>query len=128
MAERRIISTSAAPKAIGPYCQAMLVGETLYMSGQIGIDPVAGKIVDESVGGQTRQIFENIKAILAEVQMGPGDIVQCQVFLADMGDFAEMNEVYAEFFAGDYPTRAAIEAGKLPADAKVEIMATAVSS
>lgn len=128
MAERRIISTSAAPKAIGPYCQAMLVGETLYMSGQIGIDPATGKIVDESVGGQTRQIFENIKAILAEAQMGPGDIVQCQVFLADMGDFAEMNEVYAEFFAGDYPTRAAIEAGELPAGAKVEILATAVSS
>lgn len=128
MAERRIISTSAAPKAIGPYCQAMLVGETLYMSGQIGIDPATGKIVDESVGGQTRQIFENIKAILAEAQMGPGDIVQCQVFLADMGDFAEMNEVYAEFFVGDYPTRAAIEAGKLPAGAKVEILATAVSS
>ena len=126
MTERKIITTDKAPKAIGPYSQAMLVGNTLYIAGQIGIDPSTGKLVEGSTAEQTTQALENIKAILAAVDMELKHIVQAQVFLADISDFAEMNQVYASYFTGDFPTRAAFQAANLPAGAKVEILATAI--
>ena len=124
--ERKIINTDKAPKAIGPYSQAMLVGDTLYISGQLGIDPATGKLVEGGTAEQTRQAFENIKAILAAADMELKHIVQMQVFLADIGDFASMNEVYGSYFESDFPTRAAFEVANLPARAKVEILATAI--
>ena len=126
MTERKIITTDKAPKAIGPYSQAMLVGNTLYISGQIGIDPSTGKLLDGTTADQTKQAFENIKAILASVDMEFKHIVQAQVLLTDIADFAEMNQAYASYFEGDFPTRAAFQAANLPAGAKVEILATAI--
>lgn len=126
MTERKIITTDNAPKAIGPYSQAMLIGNTLYISGQIGIDPSTGKLVEGSTAEQTKQAFENIKAILAAADMELKHVVQVQVFLADIADFTEMNKVYASYFTGDFPTRAAFQAANLPAGAKVEILATTI--
>ncbi len=126
MTERKIITTDKAPKAIGPYSQALLAGNTLYMSGQIGIDPATGKFVEGSTTEQTKQVFENIKAILAAADMELKHVVQAQVFLADMSDFVKMNEVYASYFTGDFPTRVAFQAAELPAGAKVEILTTAI--
>jgi 2-iminobutanoate/2-iminopropanoate deaminase len=126
MTERKIITIDKAPKAIGPYSQAMLIGNTLYISGQIGIDPSTGKLVEGSTAEQTKQALENVKAILVEVGMEFKHVVQAQVFLADIADFAEMNQVYASYFTGDFPTRAAFQAANLPAGAKVEILATAI--
>ena len=125
MTERRIINTDKAPQAIGPYSQAMLVGNTLYISGQLGMDPATGKLVEGGTAEQTKQAFENIKAILAAAAMEIKHIVQVQVFLADIGDFAAMNQVYATYFDGDFPTRAAFEVAKLLAGGSVEILATA---
>ena len=107
MTERKIITTDKAPKAIGPYSQGLLVGSTLYISGQIGMDPATGKFAADSAAGQTKQALENIKAILAAADMELKHVVQTQVFLADIADFAKMNEVYASHFTGDFPTRAA---------------------
>jgi len=126
MIERKIITTDKAPKAIGPYSQALLAGNTLYISGQIGMDPATGKLVADSAAEQTKQALENIKAILAAADMELVHVVQMQVFLADIADFAKMNEVYASYFTGDFPTRAAFQAADLPAGAKVEILATAI--
>ena len=126
MTERKIITTDKAPKAIGPYSQALLAGNTLYISGQIGMDPATGKFVADSAAEQTKQVLENIKAILAAADMELKHVVQAQVLLADMSDFAKMNEVYASYFTGDFPTRAAFQAADLPAGAKVEILATAI--
>ena len=126
MTERKIITTDKAPKAIGPYSQGLLAGGTLYISGQIGMDPATGKLVAGSTGEQTKQALENIKAILAAADMELIHVVQAQVFLADIADFAKMNEVYASYFTGDFPTRAAFQVADLPAGAKVEILATAI--
>jgi 2-iminobutanoate/2-iminopropanoate deaminase len=126
MAERKAVHTDKAPAAIGPYSQAMLVGNTLYLSGQLGMDPATGKLVEGDTAAQAKQALNNIMAILVEANMNIHDIVQVQVFLADIGDFAAVNEVYKTFFAEPYPARAAIQAGALPAGASVEILATAI--
>ena len=123
---REIISTEHAPDAIGPYSQAVMAGGVLYISGQLGIDPETGGMAGEGVSKQTGQALENIKAILEAAGMGLDDVVQCQVFLSDIKDFGEMNAAYAEYFHIDPPTRAAFQAGALPAGGKVEILATAV--
>ncbi|MCK4999605.1 MAG: Rid family detoxifying hydrolase [Anaerohalosphaera sp.] len=123
---REIISTENAPGAIGPYSQAVMAGGVLYISGQLGIDPATGKMTGDTVADQTTRALENIKAILQAAQMDLDDVVQCQVFLADIKDFGEMNAAYAEYFPTDPPTRAAFQAGALPAGGKVEILATAV--
>ena len=126
MTERKIIATDKAPKAIGPYSQGLLVGNTLYISGQIGMDPATGKFVADSAAEQTKQALENIKAVLAAADMELIHVVQAQVFLADIADFAKMNEVYASYFTGDFPTRAAFGAADLPAGSNVEILATSI--
>ena len=126
MTERKAIQTDKAPAAIGPYSQALLVGNTLYISGQLGFDPATGKLVDGDTAAQAEQALKNIMAILMEENMSMHNVAQVQVFLADIADFAAVNEVYKSFFSEPYPARAAIQAGALPAGGSVEILVTAV--
>ena len=123
---KKIISTENAPKAVGPYSQAVWANDLLFISGQIPIDPQTGKFVSEDVKEQTKQVFKNLGAILTEVGLGYETIVKATVYLTDMNDFAAMNEVYASFFDKDFPARAAFQVVKLPLGAKVEIEAIAV--
>ena len=120
------ISTNNAPAAIGPYSQAIQAGETIYVSGQLPIDPATGAFPGEDIKSQTRQSLTNMKNILAEAGTDMSAVVQTTVLLADIADFGAMNEVYAEFFAAPYPARAAFQVAALPKAAKVEIMCTAV--
>lgn len=117
----KVISTQKAPAAIGPYSQAIQVGNLVYTSGQLPIDPATGVFAEGGIGEQTRQSLANVKAILEEAGMSMNQVVKTTVFLADMGDFAEMNSVYAEFFAAPYPARSAVAVKTLPKGALVEI-------
>ena len=118
---KRVIQTNQAPAAIGPYSQAIRKGDFLFASGQLGIDPATGDFVAGGVKEQTAQVFKNIKAILAEAGYTMADIVKTTVFLADMGDFAEMNEVYASQFDSAFPARSAVAVKTLPKNGLVEI-------
>ena len=120
------IATTAAPEAIGPYSQAVRVGSTLYLSGQIGLDPETGQLVEGGIEAETRQVMENLRAVLEAAGSDFGHVVQSQVFLADLEDFAVMNEIYAGFLAEPAPARATVQAARLPRDARIEIMMTAV--
>ena len=104
----KVISTKKAPAAIGPYSQAIQVGNLVYTSGQIPIDPSTGAFVEGGIKEQTRQSLTNVKAILEEAGLSMSNVVKTTVFMADMGDFAEMNAVYAEFFSEPYPARSAV--------------------
>jgi 2-iminobutanoate/2-iminopropanoate deaminase len=126
MTERKAIQTDTAPAAMGPYSQALLVGHMLYISGQLGIDLATGKLVDGDTAAQAEQALKNIMAILMEANMNMHEIVQVQVFLSDIADFAAVNEVYKTFFAEPYPARAAFQVAALPAGGSVEILATAI--
>lgn len=121
----KAISTTSAPKAIGPYSQAIQVGNFIFTSGQIPIDPSTGTIVDGGIKAQARQSLQNIKAIMEESGIEMKNIIKTTVFLSDMNDFAEMNEVYAEFFTEPYPARSAVAVKTLPKGALVEIEAVA---
>ena len=116
-----IISTPKAPAAIGPYSQAIQVGNLIYTSGQIPIDPATGQLVEGGIKEQTRQSLSNIQAILQEAGLTMASVVKTTVFMADMADFAEMNSVYAEFFTEPYPARSAVAVKTLPKNALVEI-------
>ncbi len=118
---KKVISTTKAPSAIGPYNQAIQVGNLIYTSGQIPIDPATGSFVEGGIREQTRQSLLNVKAILEEAGLTMGDVVKTTVFMADMNDFADMNAVYAEFFTEPYPARSAIAVKTLPKGALVEI-------
>ena len=122
---RKTVSTSKAPAAIGPYSQAVRSGDFLYCSGQLGLDPASGNLA-EGVEAQTKQSLANLEAILASEGLGFGDVVKTTIFLADMADFATMNEVYAVYFAEPYPARSTVAAAGLPRGARVEIEAVAV--
>jgi 2-iminobutanoate/2-iminopropanoate deaminase len=126
MADKKVITTEKAPKAIGPYSQAIQAGNMLYVSGQLGIDPLTGKMVEGGVSAQARQALVNVMAILMAANMSLRDAVQVQVFLTDIADFAAVNEVYKEFFAEPYPARAAFAVKALPAGGLVEVLVTAV--
>jgi 2-iminobutanoate/2-iminopropanoate deaminase len=126
--EREIVASEAAPAAIGPYSQAVRVGGTLYLSGQIGLDPATGEMVAGGVVPETRQVLMNARAVLESAGYGPSDVVQSIVFLADMDDYGAVNEIYSEFFPEDAPARAAVQVARLPRDARVEIMMTAVKA
>ena len=117
----QIIHTEKAPAAIGPYSQAVQAGNLLFVSGQIPIDPATGVFAGEDIVSQTRQSLKNVQAILEEAGYALTDVVKATVLLADMGDFAAMNGVYAEFFKTDCPARAAFAVKELPRGAKVEI-------
>ncbi|MGL4373390.1 MAG: RidA family protein, partial [Turicibacter sp.] len=121
-----IISTVDAPKAIGPYSQAIEANGTLYISGQIPLDPKTMEFVSEDIVEQTHQCLKNIQAILAEAGYAIENVVKCGIFLADMNDFAAVNEVYAQYFSTHKPARACVEVARLPRDAKIEIEAIAV--
>jgi len=124
--EKKIISTEGAPKAIGPYSQAVLVGNMLFASGQLAIDPKTGKFVSDSIEAQTRQVLVNLGAVLKAAGMDYSNVVQCSVFLKDMNDFPKMNAVYSEFFKTNPPARATVEVARLPRDGRVEISLIAV--
>ena len=117
---KKIIATDKAPAAIGPYSQAVLLDDTLYASGQLGIDPSTGDF-PEGITAQTEQSFRNIHAILAEAGMTIDDVVKPTCFLADMGDFAAMNAVYERQFTGSFPARSAVAVKTLPKNGLVEI-------
>jgi 2-iminobutanoate/2-iminopropanoate deaminase len=118
---KKVISTPKAPAAIGPYSQAIQVGNLIYTSGQIPIDPATGQLVEGGIKEQTRQSLNNIQAILQEAGLTMASVVKTTVFMADMADFAEMNSVYAEFFTEPYPARSAVAVKTLPKNALVEI-------
>ena len=120
------IHTDNAPAAIGPYSQAIQAGNTIYVSGQLPIDPVTGAFAGEDIAAQTRQSLTNMKNILNAAGADMCDVVKTTVLLADIADFAAMNAVYAEFFAAPYPARAAFQVACLPKNALVEIECVAV--
>lgn len=122
----KAIQTDHAPAAIGPYSQGVQAGSTIYVSGQIPIDPATGEFAGEDIAAQTRQSLTNIKNILAVAGTDMTKVVKTTVLLSDIADFSAMNEVYAEFFTEPYPARAAFQAAALPKGAKVEIEAVAV--
>ena len=122
---KQIIASSSAPGAIGPYSQAVRAGNSLYISGQIPIDPATGEFAGSDIVTQTRQSLNNIGEILKAAGMDYGDVVKTTVLLQNIGDFVEMNREYAKFFETDCPARAAFEVGALPKGALVEIEAVA---
>ncbi|MBR2427312.1 MAG: RidA family protein [Lentisphaeria bacterium] len=123
--KHQIISTSNAPAAVGPYSQAVQVGNTLYCSGQIGLDPVTGQMNGSDIRSQTEQVMKNIAAILAAAGVGFEDVVKTTCFLADINDFAVFNEIYATYFTGK-PARSCVAAAALPKGALVEVEVIAV--
>ncbi len=123
---KEIVSTDNAPGAIGPYSQAIKANGMVFCSGQIPIDPKTGDFVSDDVAEQTEQVIVNLKAVLEAAGASIGDVVKTTVFLADMGEFAAMNEVYARHFVDNKPARATVQAARLPRDARVEIDCIAV--
>lgn len=119
--KKTIITTADAPKAIGPYSQAVRAGNFLFLSGQISINPETGELVTESFGTQVRQIFKNIEAVLKAAGADFTHVVKSTVFLKNMDNFVEMNGIYAEFFPNDPPARSAVQAARLPKDVDIEI-------
>ena len=124
--EKKVICAANAPKAVGPYSQAIQVGETLYVSGQLPVNPADGSVA-ESIEDQTRQSLANLNAILSEAGMGFGNVVKTTVLLDDIKNFAAMNAVYAEHFAAPFPARVCYQVAALPLGVKVEIDAVAVA-
>ena len=122
---KQALATEQAPAAIGPYSQGIAAGETVYVSGQLPLDPATGAF-PEGIAAQTAQSLKNIRAILAQQGMTLANVVKTTVFLADINDFAEMNKVYGEFFTQPYPARSAVQVAKLPKDAPLEIECIAV--
>lgn len=120
---KKVISTDTAPKAIGPYSQAIQCGDLLFISGQIPVDPATGEIVtgDDVITAQAHQSMKNIKSILKTVDMDFDNVVKTTVFLTDMNDFGKVNDVYKEYFGETFPARSCVQIGKLPKDSLVEI-------
>ena len=121
----KTITAPNAPAAVGPYCHAKLAGNTLYTSGQLGLDPATGALA-QGVGAQARQALENLGAVLRAAGMDYADVTKTTVFLADMGDFAAINAIYAEFFTGEAPARSCVAVKELPKGGLFEIEAVAV--
>lgn len=122
---KKVVATKNAPGAIGPYSQAVVAGDMMFISGQLPLDPATGSFAGNDIQSQTRQSLNNIKAILESEGVSMKNVVKTTVLLQNMGDFGAMNEVYGEFFTEDCPARAAFEVAKLPKDALVEIEAIA---
>jgi 2-iminobutanoate/2-iminopropanoate deaminase len=123
---RVAVSTPSAPAAIGPYSQAIRAGNLLFLSGQIPLDPVTGNLVEGGVEAQTRQVFANIGEILKAAGTSFDGVLSATVYLADMDDFAKVNEIYATYFSSPAPARATVQVARLPRDCRVEIQVTAV--
>ena len=118
---REVISTSEAPKAIGPYSQAIRANGLIFTSGQIPVDPITQQLVESDIARQTEQVLRNVQAILKAAGSGMEKVVRCGVFLKDMNQFAAMNEVYGRFFTQNAPARSTVEVARLPKDVLVEI-------
>jgi 2-iminobutanoate/2-iminopropanoate deaminase len=118
---RQAVATPSAPKAIGPYSQAIRAGSLLFLSGQIPIDPATGEMVQGDIAAQTHRVFQNLGAILQAAGVSFDHVVRTTVYLADMNEFAAMNAVYATYFSDPAPARATVQAARLPRDARVEI-------
>ena len=119
--KRQIVATNAAPKAIGPYSQAVWAGDCLFCAGQIPLDPATGNMVAGGIGEQTTRVLENIKGLLSSQGLSFANVVKTTVYLSDMNNFAAMNEVYARYFSTGFPARSTVEVARLPKDALVEI-------
>ena len=115
------VSTESAPKALGPYSQGIRAGQFLFVSGQVPIDPQTGGLVEDNIGEQTRRVFQNIGEILKAGGASFQHVVRTTVYLADLGDFSAMNDVYATFFTQPHPARSTIQAARLPRDARIEV-------
>jgi 2-iminobutanoate/2-iminopropanoate deaminase len=123
---KKIVATDKAPKAIGPYSQAIVHNGMAYLSGQIPLDPETGQLVEGDISAQTARVLDNLSAVLAACGSGLDRVVKTTVYIKDMGEFAKMNEVYGTYFAGDPPARSTVEAARLPKDVRVEIDAIAI--
>jgi 2-iminobutanoate/2-iminopropanoate deaminase len=124
---KTIVHTDKAPKAIGPYSQAVAAGGFVFTSGQIPVDPATGNLVQGDIGEQARQVFANLAAVLEAAGAGFSNVVKATVFLRDMNDFATVNEVYASYFTGGFPARSCVQVARLPRDVGVEIEMVAFS-
>lgn len=125
--EKKAVSTEGAPKAIGPYSQAVLAGGFVFTSGQIPLDPATMEVVAGGVDAQTHRVLQNLAAVLAAAGSSLGRAVKTTVYLKDMGDFAAMNAVYQEYFPGEAPARSTVEVARLPKDVRVEIDVVALA-
>ena len=123
---KKVISTQKAPKAIGPYSQAILSGNTLYCSGQIAINPETGELILSSISEETHQVMKNISEVLKAAEMDFSNVVKCSIFMKDMEQYSEINDVYASYFSANPPAREAIEVSVLPKNVNVEISVIAV--
>jgi 2-iminobutanoate/2-iminopropanoate deaminase len=123
-----VVATDDAPKAIGPYSQAIVTDGLVYTAGQVALDPKSGELVGRTTGEQTEQVFANLKAVLTAAGTSLANVVKTTVYLADMGDFAQMNEVYAKHFGTHKPARSTVQAAGLPRNARVEIDVIAVKA
>lgn len=123
---KKVVEVADAPKAIGPYSQAIIANGFVYTSGQIGSDPKTGTLVEGGIEAQTEQVLKNISAVLKASGSSMESVVKTTVFLADMNDFAKMNEIYAKYFNAPFPARSTVQVARLPRDAKVEIEAVAL--
>lgn len=119
--EKICFKTQKGPAAIGPYCTATVHGDTVYMSGMIGVDPAVGKPVEGGTLAQARQVFENIRTVLGELGLTMDDVLKTTVFLTNLGDFAEVNKLYAEYFGPNYPARSCVEVSRLPMSLAIEV-------
>ena len=119
--KKKIIQSDQAPSPIGPYSQAVIAGNMIYVSGQIALHPVTGELVMSNLEAETRQVMENIRAILAQASVSFDAIVKSSIFLSDMAHFTRVNEVYASFFTGNYPARETVQVAGLPKNVNVEI-------
>jgi len=123
--EKRVIQTEKAPKAIGPYSQAIQAGNFLFLSGQIPLDPASGELLKGDIREQTQRVLENLKGVLESQNLKMEDVVKVTIFLKDMGKFSQVNEVYATYFPSSPPARSTVEVARLPRDVEIEIEAIA---
>jgi len=124
---KRAIATDGAPRAIGPYSQAVAAGGMLFLSGQIALDPATGTLIEGSVADETRRVLANLRAVLAAAGLGMDAVVRTTVYLTSLGDFPIVNQTYEEFFTAPYPARATVQVAALPRNARVEIDAIAIA-
>jgi 2-iminobutanoate/2-iminopropanoate deaminase len=123
---KQTINTDKAPAAIGPYSQATKVGNMVFTSGQIPISPVTGEVVDGDIKSQAKQVLDNVQEVLKAAGTDLNHVVKTTIFLKDMNDFAVVNEIYAQYFTGNYPARSTVQVAKLPKDVGIEIEAIAI--
>lgn len=123
---KKVIKSDHAPAPIGPYSQAVLVGNTLYCSGQVALDPSSGELVISDLATETHQVMKNLRAVLNEASMQFSDVIKCSIFLKDMNDFKEVNTIYGEYFTSDFPARETVQVAGLPLNVNVEISLIAI--